>query len=158
MLDASVHAISKQCVEGAYRRAGFDAIDPNEENDSENDIVLQNLSELMRRAECTGTISDLITMDDDVLTESGAFDGIENDGESGGEESQQESQELVEPIDMLSSNEMVVFAERLKATVLVQGNTDLFAKASDYLMMIEEELSKRQPKQTTVDEFFKSMP
>lgn len=166
-LAASVKAISKQCVEGAYRRAGFkfDATDVNEENDvgngSENDCVLQSLSELMRRTECSGTIHDLITMDDEVLTESDAINEIENEEADCGEEnqmpeSQEDSQEVVEPIELLSSDEMVLFAERLKATALLRGNNELFAKASDCLMMIEEELSQRKPKQKTVDEFFKS--
>lgn len=100
-------------------------------------------------------------MDDDVLTENDAIDEIENDDEVCDEEnqfpeSQEDSQEVVEPIELVSWDEMVSFAERLKATALVGGNTELFAKDSHCLMIIEEELSQRTPKQKTVDEFFKS--
>lgn len=170
-LAASVNSISKECVEGAYRRAGFKftATDVNEEsdigNDRENDTDLQLLAELMRRADCTGTIAELITMDDCMLTENDSidFEAIGNGERSDDEENESqenESQEMdsqeIAPIELLSSNEMIKFAERIKATALTRGNNALFEKASECLMLIEEDLSRRKTKQKTVDDFFQS--
>lgn len=105
-----------------------------------------------------------ISSDADVYTKSDIIDEIvgfhAEDATENAEESETESNDSQESqpekVEILSSHEMVAYAERMKQTVLSQGNAALFTKASECLMLIEEEIAKKTFKQTTVGDYFKS--
>lgn len=96
-------------------------------------------------------------MDSNVHTESDTIDigmlsnSIENEEE---ESDDDDSQEDSQPLEVLSSNDMAVYLEQMKKTALAKGNIALFDKISECLMMIEEEISNKKTKQTTLDNFF----
>lgn len=164
-LASAVNSVSKNCVEGAFRKAGFNFSTSGDNIDPEDDVSVSYLASLMRQTNCSGmTISEFISIDNDVFTECDSMDSIEiaeaiemaeadeNESETESGESQNESQS--EPREMLTSNEVILYAERLKKTALAKGNTRPFNKISDCIMIIEEEISKRICKQTTIGDFF----
>lgn len=159
-LAAAYNDVTTNCIQGCFRRCGFTQTDENIEHvnsDGENEIILRELSVLLTRIDCDSTVDDFIQMDSNVHTESDTIDigMLSNSMENEEEESDDDdSQEDSQPLEVLSSNDMAVYLEQMKKTALAKGNIALFDKISECLMMIEEEISNKKTKQTTLDNFF----
>lgn len=154
----SVAEVSKKCVEGAFKTAEFIANEPqNEENDVEDETNLRQLIVLLRRIDSECSVSEFISMDSETYTENGSIDECVTEID---EESEDEEDELTndnqpqEPMEVLSSNDMLVFTEKIKQSALAKGNTALFNKMSECLMLIENEISNKKPTQTKLDDYF----
>lgn len=163
----AVNSVSPHCVEGAFKKAGFKFWENVDEFDPEDDMILSELASLMRRTSCSGmTIAEFISMDDNVYTECDSIDPIaiaeacelavggEAESETEIESSESQSDSQSQPQEMLTSNEMVLYVQRLKETALAKGNTRLLNKISDCMMILEDDISKKMCKQTTIGDFF----
>lgn len=170
-LVSSTNAVTPHCVESAFKRGGFNfAVDDQNvtTNTNENDIT--DLMSLMHRTHATEmTVDEFIAIDSDVHTESDTIDVAaiadttireEEEGESEKEESNEsQSSSGSQPTEMelLTTAEMFSSIERMKQTALAKGETILFNKVSECLIWMEEEMTKKMTKQTTMDQFFKKI-
>lgn len=164
-LASAVKSVSVNCVEGAFRKSGFEFPEDEENVVIADESELGNLAYLMRQANCTGlTISEYVSIDHEVYTECDAMDAIAiaeadvvMENESGNEseiESEGSDESQSQPREILKCTEMVSFFERLSETALAKRNTALLNKIAECVMLVEDEISKREPKQTSIADFF----
>lgn len=160
----AVQSISPNCVEDAFPKAGFKFAVHDQDFAAEDDINLQELLALMRRTDCTGmTLTEFVSMDDNVHTECDDLDEIaiaetveQAEEAESDTEGELQSQNQSQPFEPLSSYEMKMYAERIKQTALLKGNVELLNHISACQMIIEDVISNKKCKQTTIDNYFKT--
>lgn len=160
-LASSVQSVQPKCVIGSYKKAGFVfPTDGLELHGPEIDFGLNQLAGMMPAGV---SVDDYIAIDEGIFTEndtidsnaimatiSGDLENTDSEPESQGSESQ--SQEHVEP---LSTSDMLLSIERIKETALQKGNADLYTKISECLMLVEDDIAKKEMRQTSITTFFK---
>lgn len=161
-LASAVNMVTPHCIDGSFRKAGFDfAVLGDADFEPEDEVPLSNLIHLLR--DCDMWDHEYITYDNDMPTECDSVDELaiaalyieSNDSSSDENESDQlETDEAVE-LPLLSNREMVSYAERMKETALKKGRTVLLNKLTEVLMQLDEESATNVRRQTIISDYFK---
>lgn len=110
------------------------------------------------------TIDEYISFDNTVHTEIDSLDvgeiaesynmeAADDDNDDGDNESESENQTA--ETDEMTTQQMLTCMQRMKVTATTKGFTMLLNKIAECEFLLEDEVSKKAVKQTTITDFFK---
>lgn len=160
-LASAAKAVTSTCVSGCFRKAAFKFGATEIESEPE---PVPDLSPLLRQIGADMSPDEFICLDNSVETEDDSMDMVGNgqaaEVESDVEESSQsqsfDSQSTNDVLEVLTTKQMLSFAERIRSSALVKGDTALLNNISGCIMHLEEVASKKTPKQTQIADYFKA--